>query len=75
MVPTTLTSRLINGEMRALGKILGAIVLHARQSVSILNPMLAEIVLKDSPTECTWAIDLIPDDGKRANIQKVMVMK
>ncbi|XP_063957662.1 uncharacterized protein LOC135154678 [Lytechinus pictus] len=73
MVPSTLTStsRLINGEMRALGKILGAIVLHARQSVSFLNPMLAEIVLKDSATECTWAIDLIPDDGKRASVQKI----
>lgn len=50
------------------GKLVSAVLLHSRLGLPFLNPMLAELLIKD---DSHWVIDLIPDDRKRESVQKV----
>lgn len=71
MVPSQATYGIISGEIQAVGKMLGAVLLHSRLRLSFLNPMLAELIILDNSP---WVIDLIPNDAKRESVQKVLLM-
>ena len=50
------------------GKFLSAVLLDSRLRLHFLNPVLAELLIKD---DSPWVIDLIPDHRKRESVQKV----
>ena len=74
-MPSKSISCLISGEMVVIGIICGAILLHSKQRLTFLNPILADLLISTDPNNCPWAIDLIPNRERRESVQKVNFLK
>ena len=69
MLPVQNSAGIASGEIKTVGKVLGAAVLHGRMRLEFLNPVFAQLLITGEPSDL--AIELVPDASMRDLVKRI----